>query len=117
EKNIRATQPAISEFAAQLGAGSGGSFEHLRWPEVRAAFKETDIRAIEIKHGNQVQGAAMRQQREGEIGASEFEFHGFLFWLGSFAKEGRCPLLEPLAFFGPAMNFLPSWVCHSAAVR
>src|SRR5882724_4436038 len=116
EKHVGAAEAAVGELAGELSAGSGWCAENLRGPQVRAAFKETDVHALEAQQRDQVQRAVVRQQRKGEVGAGEFELHGLLLRLETLPAGRTGPLSGP-ALTESGMNAVRPWVSHSAAVR
>jgi len=52
KKHIGAAEAAVSQLAAKLRAGFSRGLETLRWLQMRAAFKQTDVHAIEPEHRN-----------------------------------------------------------------
>lgn len=71
KKNIGAAQPAIRQLAAKCFSRFGEGLEFPRRPKMRAAFKESNVHAVELQHGDQIKDPVVWKQRERKIGAGE----------------------------------------------
>src|SRR6185436_15182672 len=96
EEHIRTKQTAGLQLASQSFARLLGRLKNPRWPEMRSALKQSDVHALEIQHGDEVENFVVGKQRKCEIGAGQLQFHD-------------------LRFRGMNAVFPP--VSHSAAVR